>query len=114
MQFTVLFYTLVALAISALALPTGDTREIQLRLWSENGCAEENLGELGLYRSTLNQCTTFLGSDTIRSISTEFVIDGYAAQFFTDSDCQEGQQNVTTTGCLDGDAPYVSYKLVEN
>ncbi|OOF99306.1 hypothetical protein ASPCADRAFT_204950 [Aspergillus carbonarius ITEM 5010] len=114
MQFTVLFYSLVALAITALALPTGDTRVIQLRLWGEPGCTEENLGELGLYQSTLNQCTTFLGSDTIRSISTEFVIAGYAAQFFTDSDCQDGQQNVSTTGCLNGEAPYVSYKLVAN
>ncbi|PYI02490.1 hypothetical protein BO78DRAFT_410618 [Aspergillus sclerotiicarbonarius CBS 121057] len=112
MQFTVLFYTLVALAISALALPTGDVRVIQLRLWGEAGCTEQNLGELGLYKSTLDQCHSFLGNYTIGSVSTEFVNAGYATQLFSDTACQDDQVEVTTTGCTDADTVFGSYKLV--
>ncbi|PYH57814.1 uncharacterized protein BO96DRAFT_411474 [Aspergillus niger CBS 101883] len=112
MNVTLKICSVLALAVSALALPTTDTRVIQLRLWGETGCAEENNGELGLYQSGLDECGTFAGPEAIHSITTYYVVSGYAAQFFTDSHCQEGLQNVTTPGCLNGDTAFASYKLV--
>ncbi|RAL01212.1 uncharacterized protein BO80DRAFT_424787 [Aspergillus ibericus CBS 121593] len=113
MQFTVLLSSLLALVLSAWALPTGDIRVIQLRVWGEAGCSEENLGELGLYQSTLNQCAAFHGNYTIESVSSEFVNAGYAAQLFSDRACQEDPVEITTTGCTNADTVFGSYKLVQ-
>ncbi|PYH31310.1 uncharacterized protein BO87DRAFT_379185 [Aspergillus neoniger CBS 115656] len=114
MKFTLKLCSVLALAVSAMALPTTDTRVIQLRLWGETGCAEDNMGELGLYQSDLDECGTFAGPYAIHSITTYYVVAGYAAQFFTDPNCEEGVQNVTAPGCLDGDTAFASYKLVSN
>ncbi|GKZ36722.1 hypothetical protein AbraIFM66950_007919 [Aspergillus brasiliensis] len=114
MKFTMTFFPLLALAVSTLAAPTTDTRVVQLRLWGETGCAEENMGELGLLTSGLNECGTFSGPEAIHSITTYYVDAGYAAQFFTDSNCQEGVTTVTAPGCLNGTTAFASYKLVVN
>ena len=80
MNVTLKICSVLALAVSALALPTTDTRVIQLRLWGETGCAEENNGELGLYQSGLNECGTFAGPEAIHSITTYYVVSGYAGK----------------------------------
>ncbi|OJI82485.1 hypothetical protein ABZX51_005529 [Aspergillus tubingensis] len=114
MQFTLLLSALIAMVISTLALPTGDTRLAQLRLFGEPGCYNENMGELGIYRSALNQCKTFPGNQTIESVSFEYNVAGCGVQIFTEDNCSAGQHNVTLGQCLQGDAEYVSYKLVCN
>lgn len=76
MQFTLLLSALIAMVISVVALPTGDTRLAQLRLFGEPGCYNENMGELGIYRSALNQCKTFPGNQTIESVSFEYNVAG--------------------------------------
>lgn len=80
MKFTLKIISVLTLAVSAMALPTTDTRVIQLRLWGETGCAENNMGELGLYQSGLDECGTFAGPYAIHSITTYYVVAGYAGK----------------------------------
>ncbi|GKZ24656.1 hypothetical protein AbraIFM66951_011927 [Aspergillus brasiliensis] len=114
MQFTLLLSALITMIMSTLALPTGDTRLAQLRLYGEPGCYNANMGELGIYGSALNQCKTFPGNSTIESVSFEYNVGACSVQIFTEDGCASGQHNVTVGQCLSGDSDYVSYKLVCN
>ncbi|GLA79097.1 hypothetical protein AtubIFM55763_001765 [Aspergillus tubingensis] len=114
MQISLLLSAVVAMAISALGLPAGDTRLAQLRLYGAPSCSEKNLGELGIYGSALNQCKAFPRNDTIESVSFECNVAGCSVQIFNDDDCFSVQNNVTVAQCLSGDTEYTSYKLVCN
>ncbi|GLA56008.1 hypothetical protein AnigIFM63604_003497 [Aspergillus niger] len=112
MHISLLLSAVIAIANSALALPADDTRLTQLRLYGAPSCSEENLGELGIYTSALNQCKAFPRNVTIESISFEYYAAGCSVQFFTEDNCFSGQHNVTASQCLSGDTEYTSYKLV--
>ncbi|KAL7653312.1 hypothetical protein ACMYSQ_008028 [Aspergillus niger] len=114
MRVSLLLSTYIAMAISTLGLPAGDTRLAQLRLYGAPSCLEENLGELGIYGSTLNQCKAFPRNDTIESVSFECSFAGCSVQIFSDGNCFSGQHNMTVAQCLSGDTEYMSYKLVCN
>ncbi|OJJ99046.1 hypothetical protein ASPACDRAFT_120147 [Aspergillus aculeatus ATCC 16872] len=120
MQFSLFLSTALAVAVSAapaLALPAAsfnNTRVIQLRLWGEPDCATLNLGELGIYGSQLNQCSSLTFGDYItQSVSFEGNADGCGIQIFDSDDCTTGQHDPTVGQCLSGTAAgLLSYKMV--
>lgn len=79
MQFSTIFTSALALAMGVAASPVapvgqGDVRNAQLRIWGEPSCESINLGEIGIYASSANECLTF-GDNNVRSVSIESIID---------------------------------------
>ncbi|EPS25731.1 hypothetical protein PDE_00667 [Penicillium oxalicum 114-2] len=99
----------LAASISAAAVPSH--RYVQLRLWGQPHCDTLNLGESGIYGDQTAQCNELDPSNTVRSVNVERLDAGCVLYFYSDLECALGEHEITSSGCVSGDASYGSYKL---
>ncbi|KNG81460.1 hypothetical protein ANOM_010029 [Aspergillus nomiae NRRL 13137] len=112
MLFTTILASTIALGmgVSAAPTPVGNTRLVQLRLFGESGCSALNQGELGVYGDRINQCQTFPGPTTIKSVSFEYKYQANCTvAVYNDVTCSVNRQQVEVKTCLSGDEQYGSY-----
>ncbi|KAE8371169.1 hypothetical protein BDV26DRAFT_303100 [Aspergillus bertholletiae] len=97
------------IGISAASAPRGDPRYVQLRIYSEPGCFEQNKGEMGIYGDKLNKCWTF-GGATVKSVRFEYTLrDNCTVAIYDDVTCHLNRHDVEINTCLSGDNEYGSY-----
>ncbi|KAB8226963.1 uncharacterized protein BDW43DRAFT_28668 [Aspergillus alliaceus] len=101
----------IALAMGnpAASAPQDDSRYVQLRIYSDFGCFEQNQGEMGIYGDKLNKCQTF-GTTTVKSVHFEYMLhDNCTVALYNDVNCHLNRYNVEINSCLTGDKEYSSY-----
>ncbi|KAE8371200.1 hypothetical protein BDV26DRAFT_299006 [Aspergillus bertholletiae] len=95
------------IGISAAPAPRDDPRYVQLRIYSEPGCFEQNRGEMGIYSDKLNKCQTF-GGTTVKSVRFEYTLRDNLT-LYDDITCHLNHHDVEINTCLSGDNEYGSY-----
>ncbi|KAB8231346.1 hypothetical protein ETB97_001525 [Aspergillus alliaceus] len=110
-----LFSTIIAstmaltMGVSAAPAPRDDPRYVQLRIYGESGCFEQNQGEMGIYGDKLNKCQTF-GDTTVKSVRFEYALrDNCTVAIYNDITCHLNRHDVKINTCLSGDKEYGSY-----
>ncbi|KAI9166554.1 phosphatases II [Paramyrothecium foliicola] len=94
---------LSATTAAAAVLVRQDPHVGNFRLFGAAGCLDKNQGVWTVTQSGVTaDCNDFRGN-VVKSLTNNFIVEGYTLYAFTDNACNEGRTPVPAGACTDGD-----------